>query len=95
MTEVPNVTHNPAAGQFEIRTGGGPALLRCTLRGDTMDILHTEVADEYEGKGYGSALARAALDHARASRLKVVPTCPFLRSYLDRHPEYADLRAPG
>ena len=92
MPDAPNVTHNPAAGQFEIRTGGGPALLRYTRYGDTMDVVHTEVADEFEGKGYGLALARAALDFARANRLEVIPTCPFLRSYLDRHPEYADLR---
>lgn len=92
MPDAPNVTHNPAAGQFEIRTGGGPALLRYVLRGDTMDILHTEVADEFEGRGYGSALARAALELARANRWTVIPTCPFTRKYLERHPEYADLR---
>ena len=92
MPASSTVIHNAAAGQFEIHTGGGPALLRYALRGDTIDLLHTEVADEFEGKGFGSALARAALDYARGNKLTVVPTCPFVRSYLERHPEYADLR---
>lgn len=55
--------------------------------------LHTEVSETAEGKGVGGALARALLDDAREGDLKVVPQCPFVAGFLDRHPEYADLRA--
>jgi predicted GNAT family acetyltransferase len=53
---------------------------------------HTEVDDAYEGQGVGSALARAALDDVRdqGSR-KVLPVCPFIKSWIEKHPEYADL----
>lgn len=52
---------------------------------------HTVVEDEYEGQGIGSALARAALDDARERGLRVLATCPFIHSWMGRHPEYADL----
>jgi predicted GNAT family acetyltransferase len=93
MPESPNVVHNEAAHQFEIPNEIGRVLLRYARRGNVLDLLHTEVDEQFEGRGFASALARAALDYARANNLRVIPTCPFVRKYLDRHPEYADLRA--
>jgi predicted GNAT family acetyltransferase len=55
---------------------------------------HTEVFDQYEGKGIGSALVRAALDSVRAGAGggRLVPLCPFVRSYIEGHAEaYGDL----
>ncbi|MEO8335815.1 MAG: GNAT family N-acetyltransferase [bacterium] len=89
----PTVTHDEAAHEFEIPNDEGRVLLKYVRRGDVLDVVHTEVAEQFEGRGYASALARAALDYARANNLTVVATCPFVRTYLDRHPEYADLRA--
>jgi predicted GNAT family acetyltransferase len=45
------------------------------------------------GRGIAGRLVRAALEHARAAGLKVVPRCSYVADYLDKHPEYADLRA--
>ncbi len=87
------VTHDETTHQFEIPNDAGRVLLRYVKRGDLLDLVHTEVAEQFEGRGYASALARAALDYARANNLKVIATCPFVSKYLDRHPEYADLRA--
>ena len=44
-----------------------------------------------EGHGNGSALARAALDDARAQGLTVIPYCSFVRGYIEHHPEYRPL----
>lgn len=52
---------------------------------------HTEVFDRFEGKGVGSALAKAALDDVRSSGRRLVALCPFIAGYLDRHDEYAAL----
>lgn len=60
--------------------------------GATVTALHTEVEPAAEGKGVGSALARALIDDVRARGDKLVPLCPFVKSYLDRHPEFDDLR---
>jgi predicted GNAT family acetyltransferase len=61
--------------------------------GDRLVFTHTVVSDDFEGRGVGSALARAGLDAARDAGLGVVPRCPFIRAYVERHPEYADLVA--
>lgn len=54
-------------------------------------LTHTVVERAVEGKGVGSALARTALDAARADGLQVVPVCPFMNAWIKRHAEYADL----
>ncbi|MDB4881878.1 MAG: hypothetical protein JWL95_644 [Gemmatimonadetes bacterium] len=93
MPDTSTVSHNPAAGQFEIRTESGTALLRYVQRGADVDLIHTEVPEALEGRGYGAALAKAALEYARAEHLKVIISCPFVSTYVKRHPEYAELVA--
>jgi predicted GNAT family acetyltransferase len=58
-----------------------------------MNILHTEVDPALEGRGVAGALVRAALDYARTHGLKVEAECSYTRSYMERHPETATLRA--
>lgn len=60
-------------------------------RGEQRVLVHTVVDDRFEGQGVGSKLVRGALDDVRRRGLGVVPTCPFVRSYLERHPDYVDL----
>ena len=93
MPEALSVSHNPAAGQFEIRTEHGTALLRYAHRGAELELIHTEVPDALEGRGYGAALAKAALEYAAAENMKVIPSCPFVSAYIRRHPEHAGLVA--
>jgi predicted GNAT family acetyltransferase len=79
-------------GRFEAHVGDEPAgLITYRIAGGRMVLPHTEVEPRFEGRGVGSRLAVAALDAARARGLSVVPACPFVRAYIDRHPEYGDL----
>ena len=55
--------------------------------------MHTGVRDEYEGQGLAGKLAAHVLDEARAEGIEIGATCPYVRSYLERHPEYQDLLA--
>ena len=65
-------------------------------QGERLLVDHTEVDPGFEGQGLGSRLARHVLDDARARHLSIVPYCPFLSAYLQRHPEDRDLVvAPG
>ncbi|HEX6632303.1 MAG TPA: GNAT family N-acetyltransferase [Gemmatimonadaceae bacterium] len=94
MPDTQTVTHDESAHRFEVETDAGVGYLAYRPEGDTLVLLHTDVPSAAEGQGVGSALARAALDHARAEGLGVVPLCTFVLSYLERHPEYADLVRP-
>ncbi len=58
-------------------------------------LVHTEVDPAFEGRGVGSALARFALEDARARGRPVIPRCPFVLAFLKRHPEYADIVDPS
>lgn len=83
----------PERGRYEARIGERTVGFAEYQRSDDLVVLpHTEVDPAYEGQGVGSALARAALDDIRERGAAVDPRCPFIASYIDRHPEYADLR---
>jgi predicted GNAT family acetyltransferase len=92
-TEVRN---NPAAYRYEVWADGEPAgYAQYDLGRGRIAFLHTEVYESYEGLGLGGRLARAALDDARTRGLVVVPFCPFIAAYIERHlDEYRDLVAP-
>lgn len=83
------VKHNVAEGQFEITQENQTALLQYRRSGETIRLIHTEVPEALRGRGLANQLARAALDFAHFNQLKVVPICPFIKVYLQKHPEAA------
>lgn len=96
MSERPevHVTDNPAEGRYEARVDGelaGWVFYRDRPGG--LVLIHTEVADEFEGHGIGGRLVAGVLDDIRERGLSVTPLCPFAAGYIERHPEYADLIA--
>jgi uncharacterized protein len=60
---------------------------------ETVDLQHTVVRPEYEGQGVGSPLVRTTLEQIRDAGKRLIPTCPFVQAYLERHPEWDSLRA--
>lgn len=91
----PVVVENPAERRYELRLDGAVAgFVSYRDEGEGRRVLvHTEVDPVHEGRGFGGRLVSGALDAARAAGLSIVPSCPFVRSYLERHPEYGDLVA--
>ena len=90
------VHNNPTEYRYELWADGELAgYTQYGLGHGRIAFVHTEVYDSYEGLGLGSQLAQAALDDARARGLVVMPFCPFIASYIERHlDEYRDLVAP-
>lgn len=91
---VVSVIDVPEAKRYEARVDGEAKLAGIAEYIRTPELVafvHTEVYPAYEGRGVGAALARAALDEARAAGLLVLPTCPFFAGWIARHPEYQDL----
>jgi predicted GNAT family acetyltransferase len=95
MTEGPRLTvrDNPAESRFEaVDESGALAAVSVYVRHDDRVVfVHTEVDDAFEGQGVGSLLVRQALDTVRGEGLRVVAQCPFVKAWIERHPEYADL----
>lgn len=87
-----DVRNNEAKSRFEIDTPDGElGVAEYRLVDDTIIFIHTEVPNPESNKGFGSALAEAGMDYARRNRLKVIPRCPFIAAYIQRHPEHQDL----
>jgi uncharacterized protein len=61
----------------------------------TLDFQHTEVPRELRGHHVAESLVRQALDDVRSRGERIIPTCPFVKAFLGRHPEYAALVAPA
>lgn len=87
------VRDNAARQRFELDAEDHVAFSEYRRANGVLTIMHTEVPPALNGKGIGSRLARGLLDLARAEGAKVKPLCPFVRSYIAKHPEYADLVA--
>jgi predicted GNAT family acetyltransferase len=92
--DQPIVVDAPDAGRYEARLDGTVVGFSEYRRvGERIVFLHTEVDEAYEGRGFGSRLARGALDDARARGLRVSAKCPFIAAYLRRHRDYDDIVA--
>lgn len=81
------------ASRYEIEVGGQMVGAAYYKRFDDHIVFtHTEVDEAHQGEGLASDLVRFALDDARGAGLRVVPLCPYVRSWLQRHPDYQDLQ---
>jgi len=87
------VRDNAALSRFELDTGTGIVFANYRIAGNVITIMHTETPLQARGHGLASQLVAGALDMVRARALKVIPRCPFVRAYIDKHPEYRDLLA--
>jgi predicted GNAT family acetyltransferase len=86
-----DVTNNTAHKRYELTVEGHIAATYYKISDGVITFIHTEVPKELEGKGIGSKLIKGALDQVRAAQLKVVPQCPFVKAYIEKHAEYRDL----
>ncbi|HEV2634110.1 MAG TPA: GNAT family N-acetyltransferase [Actinocrinis sp.] len=88
------VTDAENSNRFEAHTSDGTlaGFLEYIRSDDLVIYPHTQVEPAFEGQGVGGALARVALDDARARGVKVRASCPFVAGWLVRHPEYKDLQ---
>lgn len=86
------IADNPGEQRYEINVDGELAgFTQYRLRPGLIAFIHTEVGDRFEGQGVGSRLIAFALDDARGRGLDVLPFCPFVNGYIQRHREYVDL----
>lgn len=89
-----DVVHDASRSRFVIDLGDGEAVLDYSrIDEGTLDFRSTRVPPEHRGEGIAGELVSHALDHARSQGQRIVPSCSYVDSYIQRHPEYADLVA--
>jgi len=85
------IRDNPEERRYEAHVEGRLAKIDYWLGDGSINMVHTEVPEELEGHGVGSRLVKFALDDARDRGLQVIPSCPFVAAYIERHQEYQAL----
>lgn len=85
------VTNNAEKHRFELAVDGQIAATYYEIADGVITFIHTEVPPELGGKGIGSKLIKGALDQVRKDGLKVIPQCPFVKAFIEKHPDYQDL----
>jgi predicted GNAT family acetyltransferase len=86
------IADDPGAHRYEARVGDELAgFVQYRRRPGLIAFIHTEVDARYEGRGLASALIAGALDAARETGTAVLPFCPFVNGFVQRHREYVEL----
>lgn len=91
MSEEFHVVRNHGSNRYETTVDGKLAIADYVLGDGTITFTHTAVPEEIQEQGVASALARTALNDAKAEGLLVVPQCAFFRGYIEKNPEYQAL----
>jgi len=88
-----DIRHLAAAHRFETTVDGVVCELDYHLEGGVMTITHTGVPEQVGGRGIAGELVRTAVETARREGWKIVPACSYAQVWMQRHPEFNDLRA--
>ncbi|TSD55796.1 GNAT family N-acetyltransferase [Aeromicrobium piscarium] len=88
------VSHNESEQRYEIHVDGElGGYLVAQPDGDVVTLPHTEIDERFEGQGLASQLVTATLEDIRSHGQRIRPTCPYVKQFLEKHTEYADLVA--
>ncbi len=94
MGQDVEIRANPDRWRFEAYLGDEVVgALRWRHKGQRLAFISTNVEPAYEGRGIGGQLVKTGLDWARSEGKEVIPVCPFVRAYVERHPDYLDIIA--
>ena len=88
-TAEANVRDNPEAGRYEIPREGRTAILAYRREPGTIALVHTFVPPQLRARGLAKRLVAFALADAHGRGERVIPECPFVQAYIEKHPEEA------
>ena len=91
MAANEQVVDNREQQRYELNLVGGTAFIDYTDNGNVRTLTHAEVPVRLRGGGIAAKLTGGALNLARTKGLKVVPRCPYVANFIERHPQYQDL----
>ena len=85
--------HDKEQNRFVSYVEGYEAVVEYTLKDNVIDLYRTFTPPELRGKGVAGKLVKYALEYAKENNLKVIPTCSYVRGYIERHENYKELLA--
>ncbi|MFZ2175121.1 MAG: GNAT family N-acetyltransferase [Rhodococcus sp. (in: high G+C Gram-positive bacteria)] len=92
----PKVRDNLDGHRYEIVVDGVVAgFVDYSLKGSTLTLIHTEIDDAFEGKGYAGQLVGRTLDAVARRGLSIDPQCSYVQGFLRKYPDYQSLVADG
>ncbi len=90
MSEL-TISDNQAESRIETSIDGHLARIDYLRNGNEITFTHTFVPEELGGRGIAGHLAQYALELSRSEALAVIPQCPYIAKYIQKHPEFQDL----
>ncbi|WP_244258522.1 GNAT family N-acetyltransferase [Streptomyces sp. Tu 2975] len=94
-TAAPTVRGLPAEHRYEIQVDAGIAGFTAYRdRGDQRVFYHTKIDEALSGQGLAARLVHDALEDVRAANKRIVPVCPYVKKYLEKHEGFADISDP-
>jgi predicted GNAT family acetyltransferase len=85
-----SVVDDPINERFIIELDGHTPELVYRVEDDRLVLLHAQVPERFRGRGLAGQLVAAAVERAATEGLTVVPLCPYVRKWLEEHPEAAE-----
>ena len=89
------VRNDEAAKKFYVTVNGHQAVIQYAKTGDVYNLEHTFVPEELRGQGLAEQLVLGTLAEIRKQGARFIPTCPFIQTFLKRHPEQREGEAAG
>jgi len=87
------IKHDVEQNRFVSYVEDYEAVVEYTLKGNVIDLYRTFTPPELRGKGVAGKIVKYALERAKNNNLKVIPTCSYVRVYIERHENYKELLA--
>jgi predicted GNAT family acetyltransferase len=85
------IKNDSKSGQFILDSNGKESFLKYKITDHSIDLYSTYVPEELRGQKLGDKLVEYSLEFAREHQLKIIPSCPFIRKYFSKHPEYGHM----
>lgn len=79
---------NELTKRFELIVNGHLAYIDYKESSSDIYLIHTEVQAVLAGMGVGQALVEKALDYVNNSSKQLMPYCPYVFAYIQKHPTW-------
>ncbi|KTD15535.1 glutaredoxin [Legionella gratiana] len=87
-----NIRHDKQNQKFYVKKNNEESNLKYKkLDEQTLDYYATFVPENLRNQGIADNITDYALQYAKDNNYQVVPSCPYVRSYIKKHPKYQSL----